>query len=1179
MADTSNLTQFLTDVANAIKDKKGTTDKIPAADFDTEIKAIETGVDTSDATATINDLIAPKTAYVNGKKITGHILPEYREPDGYEFSYDNVHYKLEIPLENYAKFVVFKGNDGNFWLSVTDNIAAVTTELTSKYSDTINLMYKDVDGATVGTEYRYYGSDCKNWTLRDSGTDGYIRTSIKDMIVSNIDVYKDGKLYFKESERTQILKSLTTGGIKYIDTSDADATASDIAHYKTAYVNGKKITGSLADYPKNNSISGGIVTDEADIKNITIWNKNSDTDLLFDKILRGGAGLRASYSNVADAIGLTADKILKGNNILGVEGTAETGGTTTDGVKLFETEEAMQADTTAKEGDLAVVYRSEIRNMTVDTEVTAITFPETVTLPTAFTGNTNCRLRAVDSSVMFDGNCDLSKTSFRFNGYSDTGMIRVQYTSEDGITYTRTRFQGDSGDLTNPVEVPTCKVERVEEWNDNIGYFLQVGGHTFEGLYENKIDTNIIQFLNLSATSFSNIDLVNKNATVELNSNDKHPLKIDKSKLVALLKANDIFVSSCALFVTNNNELMYTHVLSPLYDTSGNLLGYCLNGNYTNASSEFYKINLDNSTVTKVYTKSASNHFYGSSSSDNYYYLPKDEIDCVTLPVYINDNSNTNPSFDVEIASTDSNNPLLIYVFQLNYDYQGTAIKYFSAPTQLTLENANELLPGKIAYGKNEVIEGDGSIWDNVPISTILENYYGLSLVNNNVYGDAKYAQSYNVTNKNPGKMIYLKESSDGDISINRLTKEAYPVFYNSSYTRKLVIKSSTNADYMDIDGKNVFYSITTGMYLGRDDTMEVINDKFYYTTLADNVCKINCLDLNTGVNTEITDFSDTSYTWSDTWVTMLGCKNYIAINSFWRSSNRHLNRLGKIDLSTNTYTQIYNHSGTGTSTGGYLWLTKSNIYLSTYTTNNVHSLYKLNLSTGAVTTCFTNKNINWSMSGSAGYNYGMDDDNYLFLTQSTSYAINLSTGAVSSYTVESKDTSNVSGVTVVLSNGTDIKCIQETINGVKVLSLYEYTYSISGTKVTITRGNLLFRYNISNMDRANETEDYKLVNLYSGISPSLAWLHFAFVGLSGFDICCDSSKTHLLGWKRYSISTINDYDVVVLDTSLNDSAPYNIVFKSDTGFESNSGPITQEEYDLALSTSNEILTGTAQDM
>lgn len=41
MADTSNLTQFLTDVAGAIKEKTGKTDKIPAANFDTEILSIK----------------------------------------------------------------------------------------------------------------------------------------------------------------------------------------------------------------------------------------------------------------------------------------------------------------------------------------------------------------------------------------------------------------------------------------------------------------------------------------------------------------------------------------------------------------------------------------------------------------------------------------------------------------------------------------------------------------------------------------------------------------------------------------------------------------------------------------------------------------------------------------------------------------------------------------------------------------------------------------------------------------------------------------------------------------------------------------------------------------------------------------------------------------------------------
>ena len=43
MARTDNLNNFLTDVANSIREKKGTTELIPASDFDTEIESIETG--------------------------------------------------------------------------------------------------------------------------------------------------------------------------------------------------------------------------------------------------------------------------------------------------------------------------------------------------------------------------------------------------------------------------------------------------------------------------------------------------------------------------------------------------------------------------------------------------------------------------------------------------------------------------------------------------------------------------------------------------------------------------------------------------------------------------------------------------------------------------------------------------------------------------------------------------------------------------------------------------------------------------------------------------------------------------------------------------------------------------------------------------------------------------------
>ena len=427
---------------------------------------------------------------------------------------------------------------------------------------------------------------------------------------------------------------------------------------------------------------------------------------------------------------LTPENLKKGVTCLGVEGTLEP--STSSGAKLFSTVEEMNSSTGNTEGDLAVVYKSETKNVSNGDTITSITFPKTVVFDEAISTSYDGRLRndnepEIYLAIQLDAsNCML---------YDMTGTIpEIVYTSSDGITYTRT----DSNEDTYEIGEIT-----VEDLDEHICKFIQVSGKAFEGLYEyqGNLNKNYIKFADLTKMTFN----IENNAITSWNWDGSYITgyySLEKINQLVKQYATDegyseYTLNNIGLYINSDKKVFFIAYIKDINtyysaymagDTDGNVIGLCI---HSTTTPVMVTLDLDNMTYQKTTLTLDSTKFY-KTTYRTYYFI---DMQSIAYPLrfypsipdsgHIGDTIDTYYSTWNGVSGTENST---VSPFSITDIYRKD-FGYVLAPTQLTT-TANDVYLTAF-YGKNGVETGtlgqnvSNSFADvNAEIYTMIQQIY-----------------------------------------------------------------------------------------------------------------------------------------------------------------------------------------------------------------------------------------------------------------------------------------------------------------------------------------------------------------------------------------------------------------------------------------------------------------------
>lgn len=865
-----------------------------------------------------------------------------------------------------------------------------------------------------------------------------------------------------------------------------------------------------------------------------------------------------------------------------IQSLPEAGGTV-EGIKQFATIEQMQADTTAKEGDLAVVYRSEIQNATVDSRFQIATFSDTVVLDTALTDYVEVRYRAVDSSKMFDCWGDLDSSRFSMDCYTDSGPIRIQYTSSDGITYTRTDTTG------NPVDFGTeIYYEMPERWNDAIGKFIQTGGNIFEGLYDYELNV-ATDNISLHSANVSDWDMRDESSTlapeyigeISYTGNDAF------NKISKTIKHNDL---SGLLLLTAD---MKTGYMLRKYYSHG---GYSTSNRITFRGGRLLVLFSSNTgEIVKSYnliTIDLENNTYSMED------ITSQAIDvnidictkAITMPsdiFYIVGDviNNTNEGLRATDETWVYRDTSTSYVTTFTWEKK-LEDTYTYAPTQLTLTEANQLYPGKTALGKKGVIESDGTIWNSIPNNTIRYSIYNWVDETNTRINPYRY--SYFNGRKQIGNKIVPLNISDipteeivwYDKILKTFDFDSSPIIENSYFTNKQclwfmeddtyyyhVIQVQYNNDKkfsvlkihkITLDIECHVFTMPYGVYCSSDYYQYapiLIYDNKMYTggyNYSDGGCRLMWYDFNTKTTgyTSIASLYSTYSSAGDTFIRLYNGNIYMYFCYTNKSSVFKMDTF-VYNVSSRSWSRTASNTLSYNLVLGNSYMSNDYRYISSrsYKDSNIYwVITDLNTMTQYATVMFENTS-SWSTIRRDLFNNSIIQALKSQTVENGEYVYNTITFDITNKTFSTNTSSNVP---------TDVFMLNNKLCSVYKNALYELDDNFNLSNVLLDYFKTPANYYINNSQIQ--------YSLYRIISADLSSTVPKFIFLSNNN----GARTHynLTETSLYYVNSSSSIDVLskadmymtITGESYTDILPAKIQ------------TLSTEEYDTALDTANEIL-------